>query len=233
MMFDVVYETRYGDYKTPDVIKASSVLDIVQDIATKHSEACSYGMHRLKEMGIAWLMQGIKLHFNSPVKTGIPLSVHTAVKNMKGVVSERGTVIEQNGEVVAKVVASWFMFDTNKMRPCRIPSEIAEKYETQDFSDDFFNYTKPQLMELQAEYTITVRNKEIDTNNHLNNQKSAELLMDALPSDFFFSDMNVFYKKAAYLGDVLEVCISPIENGYYVHLQNSQKEICVAGCFTK
>lgn len=231
-MFKLDYETRYGDFKTPDHIKVSSVLDIVQDVATRNSKECGYGMQRLKEMGVAWLMHGIKLHFDSPVKTFIPVTAHTAVKNMKGTISERGTIIEQNGIPVAKAVAAWFLFDTNRMRPTRIPTEISEKYCIHDFGDDFFNYSKPKLMDIPKAYTVTVRNKEIDTNNHLNNEKSAELLMDALPLDFNFTDMNVFYKKAAYLGDKLEVCVTEIENGYYVHLQTEQKEICVAGTFT-
>lgn len=231
-MFKLNYDTRYGDFKTPDTIKTSTVLDIVQDIATAHSEHCGYGMHKLREMGIAWLMQGIKLHFESPVKTFSTITANTAVKDMKGVVSERGTIIEQDGKTVAKTVAAWFMLDTSKMRPMRIPSEFTERYGTHDFCDDFFSYKKPSLMDAPKAYTITVRNKEIDTNNHLNNQKSAELLMDALPFNFSFTDMNVFYKKAAYLGDELEVCVSRIEKGYYVHLQTLDKEICVAGTFT-
>ena len=231
-MYSLNYETRYGDFKTFDKIKPSAVMDFIQDIATRHSEECGYGMKKLREMGIAWLMQGIKVHFESPVKTFDSLSVSTAVKHMKGVVSERGTLISQNGELKAKAVAAWFMIDTNRMRPIRIPNEIAEKYGTYDFKDDFFNYKKCTVLETEKAYSITVRNREIDTNNHLNNQKSAEILMDALPFDFEFTDMNIFYKKAAYLGDELEVCIKQIENGYYVHLQTIEKEICVAGVFT-
>jgi len=43
--------------------------------------------------------------------------------------------------------------------------------------------------------------------------------------------MTVFYKKSAYLGDELELCIKEIPKGYYVHLQTKDKEICVAGKF--
>ena len=231
-MFCLNYETRYGDFKTRETIKPASVMDFIQDIATRHSEEVGYGMNKLKEMGIAWLMQGIKIHFDSPVKTFSTVSASTAVKNMKGVISERGTFISQDGKIVAKAVTAWFMLDTNRMRPIRIPAEIAEKYDTYEF-DEFFSYKKPELLEAEKKYSIVVRNREIDTNNHLNNQKSAEILMDALPFDFDFTDMNVFYKKAAYLGDELEVCSLEMENGYYVHLQNNQKEIYVAGVFTK
>ena len=105
-------------------------------------------------------------------------------------------------------------------------------YEVHDFDDEFFRYRKLDILSSgDAEYEIRVSNKEIDTNMHMNNQKSAELLMDALPFDFYFNEMNIIYKKPAYLGDILEVCKTPIENGWYVHLHTKDKEVCVAGAF--
>ena len=108
---------------------------------------------------------------------------------------------------------------------------VAESYPMHDFEDEFFAYTKPSLMDAEMLYQVRVSNKDIDTNVHLNNQKSAEMLMDALPFDFFFTDMNVYYKKAAVLGDILELCSCKTENGYYVHLQTPEKDVCVAGIF--
>ena len=75
--------------------------------------------------------------------------------------------------------------------------------------------------------------KDFDTNMHLNNQKSAELLMDALPFEYTFDDIRIIYKKPALLGEELDVCMQKIQNGYYVHLAASDGEICVAGTFEK
>ena len=230
-MFKYNYELRYGDYKDFDTVKPSAVLDIVQDIAIKHSDSCGYGLTKMRDIGYAWLIQGIKSHFEKPVKSLTDITVYTAIKEMRGATSERGCIIEQNGEVVAKTVANWFLIDCNTLRPCRIPKEIIEAYDVHNFNDDYFNYTKPKLKEAECINVIRVSNKEIDTNKHLNNQKSAEILMDALPFDFFFTDANILYKRAAYLGDELELCLKQIENGYYAHLQTKEKEICVAGTF--
>lgn len=230
-MFKYNYELRYGDYKDFDTVKPSAILDIVQDIAIRHSESCGFGLNKMREIGNAWLIQGIKLHFERPVKPNEKITAYTAIKNMHAATSERGCIIEQNGETVAKTVANWFLIDCNKLRPCRVPKEISEAYTTHDFGDDFFEFIKPELQDAECINIIRVSNKEIDTNKHLNNQKSAELLMDALPFDFFFTDAVIFYKRAAYLGEELELCVKPIENGYYVHLQTKEKEICVAGTF--
>lgn len=233
-MFILKYETRYGDYKNFDEIKPSSVLDMIQDVSTKDSARCGYDMIRLKEMNLAWLLQGVNVKFEKPVKTHIPVELSTAVKTLKGATSARGCYIRQNGEVVAKSIANWFLFDTAKQRIGRVSQDMISAYEFCEFEDDFFEYKKAPVLEIEEPgYKIKIANKEIDTNGHLNNQKGAELLMDALPFDFDFNSMKLLYKKQAYLGDELEVCRKEIPDGYYVHMVNAVGDVCVAGTFEK
>lgn len=231
-MFNLRYETRYGDYKDFDTIKPGSVLDLIQDISTKNSAAHGYGIFELRDLKKAWLLKGTNVHFEKKVRTLIPIDVYTAVKPPRGATSERGCILMQDGEVVAKSIADWFLFDAEKMRPTRIPQEMLESYETHNFEDEFFNYRKPPVIEdAPVQYTIRVANKDIDTNKHLNNQRGADLLMDALPYEFEFNNMKILYKKPAYLGDELEVCTQKIDTGYYVHMKSKNGEICVIGTF--
>ena len=231
-MFTYTYETRYGDFKDYEVIKKGTVLDIVQDISTKEADYCGYSIQKMRELNMAWLMQGINVHFVKPIKILKPITVETAVQSLKGVVSERCCVLKQDGEVVAKTIANWFIFNTEKMRVSKIPDEMHNCYTLHDFNDDFFSYKKPEIFEdAEIMYTIRVSNKDIDTNKHLNNQKAADLLMDALPFEYEFSHMRILYKKATYLGDELEVCVKRTEKGYYVHLQTTDKQVCVVGEF--
>lgn len=231
-MFNVTYHTRYGDYKDFDTIKVGSVLDFIQDVSTKDSASKGYGIHELRAMGAAWLLQGITLHFEKPVSTLYPVDAYTAVKSTKGVTSERGCVLKQNGETVAKSIASWFLFDIANGTFRRIDTKMASAYPLHNFEDDFFTYKKPATYNLDSyDYKVKIANKDIDTNLHLNNQKAADILMDALPFDFKFNHLNLLYKKQAHLGDVLEVCTKQTDNGYYVHIQTPEKEICVAGTF--
>lgn len=231
-MFSFKYETRYGDYKDYDNIKPSSIMDMVQDISIRASAECGYGINTMRDLKLAWLLQGVKLRFEKRIRPDIPIEIFTAVKPSNGVTSERGCLIKQNGEFVGKTVSNWFIFNAEKQRPTRIPKDMLDAYEIYDFNDDFFNYEKLQTLDIdEICYSVKISNKEIDTNMHLNNQKGAELLMDALPFDFFFNEMNVFYKKPAFLGDELDICVKELENGFYVHLQTKEKEICVAGNF--
>ena len=231
-MHKYIYDIRYCDYKDFDTVKTSTVLDAVQEAAIRNSEQCGFGIEVLREKNVAWLLQGINLSFEKQVSTHFSLEVFTAVKNMRGVLSERGCTISQNGENVAKSIANWCLFNTQKKRLVRIPAEMIKSYDCYDFGDDFFTYVRPEICEdAQEKYTIRVANKEIDTNKHLNNQKGAELLMDALPFDFEIKNIKIFYPNQAYLGEELSVCVKEIENGYYVHLKNKENNICVVGTF--
>ncbi len=232
-MFEFSYETRYGDYKDFYTVKPVCILDIIQDVATRHSSSCGYDMLKLYDMRLAWMLQGIKVQFVKDAKTETAITAKTAIKNMRGVTSERGTLILQNGEVCAKAVASWFLFDFEAGKPIRIPEEISASYTLHDFEDEFFSFKKFKPQECEKLRKIYVSNKEIDTNHHLNNRKSAEILMDALPFDFPIFEMNILYKKEAFLGEELFLCRNKTENGYYVHLEDENGEVRVLGEFIK
>ena len=231
-MFKYTYETRYSDYKDYDTVKPGVILDMIQDVSIKDSASKGYGLCELNKMNLAWMIRGINVKFERPVKTMLPIEASTGVKSLKGISSERGCIIKQNGEVVAKSVASWFLFDTEKFKMTRVLPEMISAYEIYDFKDDFFSYSALKTMTIdEVKYTVRVGNKEIDTNRHMNNQRAADLLMDALPFDFCFNDINLVFKKQAMLGKELGICIAEKENGYYVHLQTSDNEVCVAGEF--
>jgi len=233
-MYEFEHKVRYSDYKDFDTVKVSTALELIQEAAIQDSDQFGYSIDRLREMNLAWLLQGYNVHFEEPISTKYPITTFTAVQNMKAATSVRGAILYQNGKKVAKSIANWFIFDTNKMRPSRIPEEMISCYGFYDFEDDFFTFKKPEILKIEVpSYTVRVSNKEIDTNRHLNNEKGAELLMDALPFDFFFTDMSIIYKNQAHLGDILGVCVKELENGYYVHLETENKDVCVAGTFLK
>ena len=230
-MYSYTYQLRYSDYKNFDEVKPSAFLDIIQDVAILDSERSGYGIQKLREMKRAWLIQGINVRFEKPVSTKAPLEVATGVKAFRGSTSERCCIAKQNGEIVARTVANWFLIDTESVRVVRIDPEMLEAYEVGGFEEEFFKFQKPKTCEAEPAYSVRVSNKEIDTNNHLNNQRAAELLLDAIPFDFSLNDMKILYKKAAYLGEVLDVCVTETEQGYFVMLKNQEGDLCVAGTF--
>lgn len=226
-MYSLEYVTRYGDYKDFDNIKTGTVLDIIQDISVRDSHQRGYGIYALNEMGCAWLMSGINLRLLKPIDTRIPVTASTGVYKMGGVTSNRGCILHQNGEVVAKSIAYWFLMDVVNNKLTRISKEMLEAYELHDFDDDFFKYKKPTPPEFTGDgERVTVSNRDIDTNFHLNNEKAVEIILDALPYDFSYNALDIQYLRQAYLGETLIRRVVREDNGYWVELATEAGEVC-------
>ena len=105
-MYKYVYDIRYSDYKDFDTVKVSTVLNAIQEVAIRNSEYAGFGIDKLREMDRAWLLQGMNIRFEKSVKASSELEAYTAVKSLHGVLSERGTIIKQNGEIVAKSITN-------------------------------------------------------------------------------------------------------------------------------
>ncbi len=232
-MFEKNYELRYGDLKSFNTVKPSAILDIFQDMATKHSDSVGYGIKKLYDQNLAWLLKGWRVTFIKELDVYKPLQVKTGVKNVKAVMSDRVFKVMQDEEEKIIATSSWFTFDTNNLRPCKVPSYFTEVYDVGNVEGEYKDYVNPLPCENPEKYgEITVSKRDLDTNNHLNNQKSAEILIDALPDDFSIYEMTILYKKSAHLCDVLLIETEEIDSEYKVQLKNQDGDICVIGFFT-
>ncbi len=227
-MTEFLYETRYGDFKDFENIKVASLLDIIQDISIKASEDAGYGIHALHDKGLAWLMAGITFKLLGKVDTRKPILAQTAIDKMGGVTSNRGCILSQDGQVVAKSIANWFLMNTAEGRLAKIPKEMLESYSAHDFGDEFFTYKKPKFPEFKGVGgTVKVCNRDIDTNLHLNNVKALEIILDGISADFEFNTLDIIYKRESYLGDTLIREIIETDGGYYIALLGEDKGVNV------
>lgn len=227
-MTEFLYESRYGDLKDFDNIKVSSLLDIIQDISTKASEEVGYGLYDLRDRGVAWLLSGITFKLVKNADPRFPVFAQTGIQKMGAATSNRGCILLQNGEVVAKSIANWFLMDMKEGRIARITKEMMASYPYHDFGDEFFNYKKPKFPEFSGVgEAIRVSNRDIDTNRHLNNVKAVEIILDGVPFDYDFDTVDVLYKRESYLGDILIREVIKTDNGYYIALLGEDKEVNV------
>ncbi len=232
-MYKCTYKIRYSDLKDFDTVKNSSVIDFLQDISVRHSESVGYSIKKLYEYGIAWLLKGWKIDFIDKIDPSKDITVETGVRNPKRVTSDRLYTITQDGVLKVKCTSVWFSFDVVNLKPCKVPGEIVDLYLKTPVTDDFDTYKNPEdFADGETLDTITVSARDIDTNHHLNNQKSAEMLMSAVPEDFSYKSAVIHYKKAAHLNDCLTVS-RKIENNSCLVRLSMNGETCVLGQFEK
>lgn len=227
-MFIKDYEFRYGDLDVNGNIRIGAVLDVLQDIAVQHSNSVGYDSDKLSELKIAWLLEGWRVRFDAPLHNRSKVTVKTGIMTLKSCESNRGYEVWQDGERKIVATADWFTVNTERMRITRIPAECIEAFDRVDEEDNDlpFERFKPET-EIDVIDTRTVENRDLDTNHHMNNVKSAEIAFNYLPENFCISELVIRYRKELKKGGIFNVCQKNTDGGFCFELKNSHGESCV------
>lgn len=222
------YEFRYGDLDKNGNIKISTVLDVLQDIAVRHSASVGYDNLKLSEMKIAWLLEGWRVRLLSPLDGDSKVTVKTGIMNIKACESNRAYEVWQDGQLKVVATADWFTVNTEKMRIARIPAECIDAFDKVDEPDNGlpFERFKPET-EIDVIDTRMVENRDLDTNHHLNNVKSAEIALNYLPESFCPTEFTVRYRKELKKDEKIDICSKPIDGGFCYEIKNSEGDSCV------
>ncbi len=227
-MFEMDYTLRYGDLNRNGNVRLGAILDILQDIAGRHSSSVGYSYDVLYEKSIAWLMQGWRVKTISALDYDYPVRVKTGIMNVKRFTSERKYEIWQNGELKLIATADWFTVDITKLKPILVPQEILVAYDTvtEESNDLPFIKLRPEI-DTEFIKEAKVEDRDLDQNQHVNNAKSAEILSDGLYDSSIPSEIRITYRKAVMPENKMLICYTKQDDGYYLELKNENNEPCV------
>ena len=227
-MFEKDYTLRYGDLNRKGNIRLGAILDVLQDVAGRHSSSLGYSSEFLYSKSIAWLLQGWRVRVLSALNYETPVTIKTGIMNVKRFTSERKYEMWQNGELKVIATADWFTVDIDKLKPIIVPKEILENYESinEESNDLPFIKLRPEV-ETEFVKELKVEDRDLDQNQHVNNAKSAEILSDGLFDSSVLSEILITYRKAVMPENKMLIYRTKQDFGYYMELKNENNEPCV------
>lgn len=228
-MFIENRKIRYSHLSLSGTVRRSEILRFVQDAAVMHTAQCGYPIDKLYKNHSAWILLSIHLVEVKPVSCS-EISVKTWPYDFSKVFGPRAFLIcdANTDEVLIKGSALWTFVDTESGKPKLIPSEMIDKFGTEDqVSDVPFIRRLPNHLTGNSTLTYSVLKRDLDTNGHMNNVKYLEYAEEVLPEDFFFSEIEIFYKQPLYFGDTFSLSEKVLEDeSHVVNIKNSNDDVC-------
>lgn len=206
-MYQFESRVRYSEVNSEMKMTLPSLLDYLQDCCTFQSEELGIGVAYLAKEHVAWVLSSWEIDIFRYPTMGEKISVHTWPYDFKGFYGYRNfRIVNEQGEVLVCANSVWVFMDTDKMRPARITDELVAIYQ-----DELENPLQGQWSarkialpdDMETKEPVPVAKYFIDTNHHMNNSKYVLVAREYLPEGFLPGRLNVEYKKAAVLGDVL------------------------------
>ena len=227
-MYSKNYSLRYSDVDFNNKVKLSAILDILQEVSICHSDEMGYTREKLSAMSVAWLLSGWKIKIISQIDLQKPITAKTAITEINNIQITRKYEIVQDDECKIIASAEWFTVDTERLALARIPFEIKEYYEKIVEESNGFNIIRLRPdADVKEIDSIKITNRDLDTNKHLNNVKSAEILLDYLPDGMDVNEFQITYKKQLYKGDNARICTNHTAENFMAELKSEDNEPCV------
>ncbi|MDP4094018.1 MAG: thioesterase [Bacillota bacterium] len=207
------FEVHY--YEVDKFLKLTlpSLLNYLEDAAISHSAAAGLDVSELKSSGHGWILNRWFINFNEYPVLSQKLTVETWPSDFERCYGWREFFVKDTeNRTIITASSLWIYLDIAKRRPARIPSDFGERYGLEpikainaQFSDLDFELTPEATLE------FSVRRSDIDSNEHVNNTKYVEWLLEAIPEHItqnsLIKSFEINYKKETNYGAaVLSEC---------------------------
>lgn len=227
-MYKQKYILRYGDLDSKGNARIGTIFDILQDISTRHSAEIGFDMKTLYEMNIAFLLKGWRIKIIQPINYYSDVVVNTGIMKIRHFETIRKYEILQDGVLKLLGTGNWIPVNTLNKKIIVCPEEIKNGYDCITEEDNNLPFVRVREDEkVQTVLSYQAQKRDIDTNGHINNVKSIELALEAIPDDFMIKEMQVTYVQELKRDELINVCLNKFEDFYQIELKNTDNKSCV------
>jgi len=209
-MNGLVYQREYAvhSYETDarGFVKASALLNYLQDSAGEHAGRLGVGVLDLFKRNLTWVLSRYHVVVHRYPGLGARLEVTTWPSGKHGYFALRDfEVSDGGGDPVLSATSSWMVISLDKKQPVKVDEAIDIPYavDKRALADPFDSLAVPGARD--AEVRFRVESAHIDWNRHVNNAVYVQWALEAVPPDVLQRsrpvDLEVSYRAEAFYGD--------------------------------
>jgi medium-chain acyl-[acyl-carrier-protein] hydrolase len=159
-----------------------SLCDFLQEAAGNHARALGVSVQDLLQRQLTWVLSRLRVQIHRLPANGDHVTVRTWPSGIDRLFALRDfTVQDAQGAILASAVSGWLILDTPSRRPDRIRG-IFDPPDTsllpRAFATDLEKL--PECAVPERETTISVRWSDLDVNQHVNNSRYAEWVVEGV-----------------------------------------------------
>lgn len=208
MIFKENFLVPYYESNLSGLASPESLLAYLGEVATLHSDEVGITIDKLRENNYGWMLNRWKVKINKYPQARDVIQVNTWASDfIKFYGNREFNILDDNNEELVKASSVWIFIDFIKKRPIRVTEDIVNRYgiQGQVQFEDYYDFNKPFNTEKGLEFRV--RKSDIDYNNHVNNVKYFQWMLEVLPdyidSDYLLDEFEILYKKEVGLGSLI------------------------------
>ena len=194
-------------------VSLPTLCNYLQEAAGEHANRLGFGILKLQETGVSWMLSRLHLRISDYVPWGGVLRVKTWPSGVRGrlVALRDFACMDAEGRPVLEGVSDWLTVDLRAQRILKPSDEfralVPEGTPRVSLAAADGGGKFAALARVDASARIVVRRSDHDFNDHVNNVHYVEWALEAVPEDLreaTVAELDVVFRQAAHAGDELE-----------------------------
>ena len=226
------YYLRASDFDKFNHIKPSAVLDLFQDAAGQHANELGVGFDEMLSRSYLWVLTKIKFKMLTQPTSYQKVVVKTWPLEPNRIIYRREYCIEdENGNCLIAGSSEWVVIHSEKRRFVSVPDlySFSDGFHTEIMCEEKLG--KVPDFEINCNpHIVNAGFCELDANNHVNNTKYANYVLDAISptANDQLKEFQIDYRKEVFHGTQLNIYHTIDDNSVVAKGQNTDGEIIFA-----
>lgn len=236
MFYSEDIKVKYSEMDYRLALKPSSLLNFLQDLASKNAEELGFGYSFIIKKNLGWFLLKYRMEFDDYPIGVYDLTLKTEPRGANKLFAYRDFELYENEKKLGRVSSVWSLVDMESRALAPVLSTINSAnmplYEKRD-SDLNFQKIKP-LSKIDIEKLYDIRFDDLDVNCHVNNCNYIIWALEPLSFEFRSShkiktiDMN--FKKEVKFGVKIISQVELISENLTTHViknADTNEELCL------
>lgn len=223
-MYSFKSRVRYSECDEKSNMTLSALVNYLQDSCTFQSESLGLRTKYREDYRVAWVLSYWHIIIERFPKLGEDICISTWPYNFTSFMAYRNfTMKDKNEQVIAYANSLWVYVDMETEKLKIIDEEQKLLYSTEPaYPMEAISRKVKIPSEMETKEAFKVPRFCIDSNQHVNNEKYILMAMEYLPDNSRINSVQVEYKNAAALGDIIFPHVGIEDNKVTVLLGNKE-----------
>lgn len=223
---------KYSEIDQNQALKPYSLLNFLQDIASKNAEDLGFGYSYIHPKNYAWFLIKYRMEFEDYPFDIQELTLKTEPRGYNKLFAYRDFELFKGKQLLGRMHSMWSIVDIDSRSIVPVKTAILDNSHMVEFQkrEDDLSFAKiTAITNPSLEKEFEVRYNDLDVNGHANNGNYIVWAFE--PLDFNFKNthkiktIDMIYKKEAQFGEKLFSQVEFKDENTTVHrLQNQQGE---------
>ncbi|MHA8138260.1 acyl-[acyl-carrier-protein] thioesterase [Lactobacillaceae bacterium Scapto_B20] len=203
------HRVTYYETDNQNRVTIPMLINMVILVSEDQNESLGLSQDFILSFGVTWVVIQYDLEIDHLPTTNEKITLTTRSTSYNKYFAFREFwVMDENGEQCVYIKSLWVAMDMNQRRLATIPAEIVAPYQSEAVKLTP-RFKKPKRIKaLIGHHEYRIRYSDIDTNNHVNNTRYLEWMLDVLPYEFLVSHqpthINLKYDNEVRYGTIVE-----------------------------